>query len=185
MDAGIKSKLEQRIAVVLDHLKVEMSGVRTGRASLILFESLSVNSYGVMMPLKQLASLATPESRLVTIQPWDIQLIPDIEKAIRLSSLGLTPTNDGKMIRVSIPPLTEEKRKDLVKVVKKQGEEGKVSVRNIRREINDEIKGLQKSGSLSEDGVRKNQDEVQKIANNAISKIDEMVQKKEEDILQV
>ncbi len=185
MDAGIKQKMEQRSHAVLEHLKTELAGVRTGRASLILFESLQVNSYGVVMPLKQLASLSTPESRMVVIQPWDTHLIPEIEKAILSSSLGLTPSNDGKIVRIIIPQLTEEKRKDLVKVIKKQGEEGKVSIRNIRREINDELKALQKSGDLSEDMIRKSQDEAQKITDQAISKIDHMVQEKEADILKV
>jgi ribosome recycling factor len=185
MDTETKQKMEQRSHAVLEHLRTELAGVRTGRASLILFESLQINSYGAVMPLKQLASLSTPEARLVVIQPWDIHLIPEIEKAILSSSLGLTPSNDGRVIRIGIPQLTEEKRKDLVKVVKKQGEDSKVSIRNIRREVNDELKALQKTGDLSEDMIRKSQDEAQKITDQAISKVDHMVQEKEADILKV
>ena len=144
-----------------------------------------VNYYGTLTPLKQVASLATPESRMVTISPWDISAIPEIEKAILSSKMGLTPQNDGKIIRIPIPLLTEDKRKDLVKVVKKMGEESKVTIRNLRREINDSLKALQKEGSLSEDENKKSQDEAQKATDHAVIKVDEIVHKKEEEILQV
>jgi ribosome recycling factor len=185
MDAKIKQQLDEKTHAALEHLGVEMAGVRTGRASLILFESIMVNCYGSKMPLKQVASLAVPEARLVTIQPWDISQIGEIEKAILSSNIGLTPTNDGKIIRVAIPALTEEKRKDLVKLVKKLGEECKVTIRNTRREIIDELKKLQKEGTLSEDLFRKSQDEAQKMTDQTISKVDEMIAKKETEVLQV
>ena len=171
--------------VSIEHLKGELSGIRTGRASLILFDSIQVNYYGTPTPLKQIATLSIPESRTVTIQPWDISQMQEIEKAILASGLGLTPSNDGKIIRIGIPPLTEERRKDLVKLVKRIGEDCKVAVRNIRRESNDELKSLQKDGNLSEDGLRKSQDEVQKITDQTIGKVDEILKKKEAEILEV
>ena len=185
MEAKIKQKIDEKSHAALEHLRLELAGVRTGRASVILFELLSVNAYGTMMPLKQLASLATPESGQVTIQPWDIGLIPEIEKAIRLSTMGLSPINDGRMIRVPIPRLTEEKRKELVKVVRQMGEASKVEMRNIRREVNEELKGLQKTGGFSEDDMKKNQDGAQKITDQTIAQIGDIVSKKEEDILHV
>ena len=185
MDTEIKKQMVERITASLEHLKVGLSGVRTGRASLILFESLMVNYYGALTPLKQVASLATPESRLVTISPWDVSQISEIEKAILSSNMGLTPQNDGKIVRVPIPLLTEDKRKDLVKIVKKMGEECKVTIRNLRRELNDSLKALQKEGSLSEDENRKSQEDAQKTTDQAMMKVDEIVRKKEEEILQV
>mgnify|MGYP001616574009 CR=1 FL=1 len=181
----LKKQMTEKIDAALSHLKTELSGVRTGRASLVLFESLMVSFYGTLNPLKQIASLAIPESRSVTIQPWDISQIHEIEKAILSSSMGLTPQNDGRVIRVPIPLLTEEKRKDLVKVVKKMGEECKVNIRNIRREMNDSLKALQKEGEASEDQVKKSQEESQKMTDSAMVKVDEVVRKKEQDILQV
>jgi len=185
MEAQIKQKIESKGHAALEHLRGELAGVRTGRASLVLFESLSVNAYGTIMPLKQLASLATPESGQVTIQPWDLGLISEIEKAIRLSTLGLSPINDGKIIRVPIPRLTEEKRKELVKIVKHLGEECKVAIRNLRREVNDDLKGLQKTGGFSEDVIHRNQEEAQKMTDQMISQIGDIVAKKEEEVLQV
>lgn len=175
----------EKMDVSIEHLKGELSGIRTGRASLILFDSIQVNYYGTPTPLKQIATLSIPESRTVTIQPWDISQMQEIEKAILASGLGLTPSNDGKIIRIGIPPLTEERRKDLVKLVKRIGEDCKVAVRNIRRESNDELKSLQKDGNLSEDGLRKSQDEVQKITDQTIGKVDEILKKKEAEILEV
>jgi ribosome recycling factor len=185
MDSGVKHQLQEKIQAAIDHLKLDLAGIRTGRASLILFESISVDYYGTITPLKQLANLATPESRLVTIQPWDISQIGAIEKAIMTSNLGLTPTNDGKMIRLVIPLLTEEKRKELVKVVKKRGEDCRVTIRNVRRDVNDILKGLQKTAGLSEDLLRKSQEEAQKMTDQTIVVIDEIVKKKEEEVLQV
>ncbi len=175
----------EKMDIALHHLKGELVTIRTGRASLALFDSIHVDYYGVTTPLKQMATLAVPESRLVTIQPWDMTQIPEIEKAILSSGMGLTPSNDGKVIRIEIPTLTEERRKELVKLVKKLCEECKVAVRNIRRDINDEVKDLQKKGTLSEDMARRNQEDTQKITDQTIAKVEEIFKKKEAEILEV
>jgi len=185
MDTQIKNQLDEKIQIAIAHLKTDLASVRTGRASLGLFESILVDYYGTPTPLRQVANLATPEARLVTIQPWDVSQIGQIEKAIMASKLDMTPSNDGKIIRLMMPLLTEEKRKDLVKVVKKKGEDSKVAIRNIRRILNDEIKALQKNSGLSEDLARKNQDEVQKEIDRIIKDVDDLVRKKEEEILHV
>ncbi|MFQ5950228.1 MAG: ribosome recycling factor [Nitrospiria bacterium] len=177
--------MTDKMGVSIAHLKGELSGIRTGRASLTLFDSVKVNYYGTPTPLKQVASLSVPESRLVTIQPWDVSQVPEIEKAIMASGLGLTPSNDGKIIRVAIPPLTEERRRELVKLVKKIGEECKIAIRNVRRDANDELKSRQREGALTEDEGRKHQEEVQKITDQTIAKVDEILRTKEAEILEV
>lgn len=166
-------------------LRKEFSSIRTGRASLALLDGIIVNYYDTPTPLQQLASLSIPESRQILIQPWEQKIVPDIEKAILKSDLGLTPSNDGKTIRISIPPLTEERRKLLVKTVKKKAEEAKVSVRNIRRDTNEEIKKLEKEKHISEDIVKKLQDEIQKITDSYIDKVDEVLSLKEKEIMEV
>jgi ribosome recycling factor len=143
-----------------------------------------VDYYGTPTPLNQMATLAVPESRLITIQPWDISVIKDIEKALLKSDLGLTPSNDGKIIRISIPALTEERRKELVKVVRKICEDHKVSVRNIRRDSNELIKSMKKDGEISEDDAFKSQDEIQKITDEQVNLIDECFKEKEKEILE-
>ncbi len=165
-------------------LKIELNRLRTGRASLSIFDGVKVDYYGTLTPLNQMATLAVPESRLITIQPWDVSVIKDIEKAILKSDLGLTPSNDGKIIRIAIPPLTEERRKDLVKVVHKICEDYKVSVRNIRRDANELLKSMKKDGEISEDDAFKSQDQVQKITDEQIKLIDECYQEKEKEILE-
>jgi len=169
----------------VEALKKEFSSIRTGRASLALLDGIMVNYYGTPTPLQQLASLSIPESRQIVIQPWEQKIIPDIEKAIMKSELGLTPANDGKLIRLSIPPLTEERRKQLIKIVRKKAEEAKVVIRNIRRESNEEIKKLEKEKHLSEDDVKKSQDEIQKMTDAIILKVDEVLQHKEKEIMEV
>ncbi len=169
----------------LEHLRKDLAGVRTGRASLVLLDGIQVSYYGSPTPLKQVAALAVPDPRLITIQPWEISLIPEIEKAITAANLGLNPTNDGKLIRLNIPPLTEERRKELVKQVKKMGEDTKVVIRNIRRDTNEEVKKLFKDTKISEDDQRKAQDEIQKITDQYITKIDEMIKKKDAEVLEV
>jgi ribosome recycling factor len=144
-----------------------------------------VNYYDTLTPLQQLASLSIPESRQMAIQPWDPKAIPDIEKAILKSDLGLTPMNDGKMIRMSIPPLTEERRKQLVKMVRKKAEEAKVAVRNIRRDANEDLKKLEKEKHISEDEVKKAQDEIQKITDSHITRVDDVLANKEKEIMEV
>ena len=139
----------------IDALENDLKKIRTGRASLSILDDIRVDYYGTLTPLNQMASLSTPESRLIMIQPWDVSVIKDVEKAILKSDLGLTPSNDGKVIRISIPPLTEERRKQLVKVIYKKSEEHKISVRNIRRDTNDLLKSLKKDGDISEDDAFK------------------------------
>ncbi|OEU79456.1 MAG: ribosome recycling factor [Desulfobacterales bacterium S5133MH4] len=174
----------QRMGKSIDALKNEFKKVRTGRASLALFEGIRVNYYGTQTPLNQLASLSIPESRLVIIQPWDQTVIGEIEKEILKSELGLTPMNDGKLIRIAIPPLTEERRKELVKIVRKMAEEHKVSIRNIRRDVNDFLKSMKKDGEISEDDSHKGQDKIQKITNEFIQQTDQVCQEKEKEILE-
>lgn len=165
-------------------LQKELDRVRTGRASLTLLDGIRVDYYGTLTLLNQMASLAVPESRLITIQPWDATAIKEIEKAILKSDLGLTPASDGKLIRIAIPPLTEERRKELVKVVHKACEEHKVGVRNVRRDSNEMIKGLKKEGDVAEDDAFKAQDEIQKITDTFIAKIDAVYKDKEKEILE-
>ncbi len=169
----------------IDALKKDFASIRTGRASLALLDGLMVSYYDTPTPLQQLASLSIPESRQIAIHPWDQKVIPDIEKAILKSDLGLTPMNDGKMIRINIPPLTEERRKQLVKTVRKKAEEAKVSIRNIRRDVNEELKKLEKEKHISEDIVKKSQDEIQKLTDSFISKVDEVLTNKEKEIMEV
>ncbi len=165
-------------------LKKELQRVRTGRASLTILDGIRVDYYGTLTPLNQMASLSVPESRLITIQPWDISQLKEIEKAILKSDLGLTPSNDGKIIRISIPPLTEERRKQIVKVVHKMCEDHKIAVRNIRRDSNDLLKGLKKDSDISEDDAFKAQDQVQKITDEHIKLIDDIYNEKEKEILE-
>jgi len=165
-------------------LQNELKKVRTGRASLSLLDDIRVDYYGTLTPLNQMSSLSVPESRLIIIQPWDVSMIKEIEKAILKSDLDLTPSNDGKIIRISIPSLTEERRKQLVKVVHKKSEEHKIAVRNIRRDSNDLLKGLKKDGDISEDDAFRAQDQVQKITDEHVKLIDEVGKEKEKEILE-
>jgi ribosome recycling factor len=165
-------------------LQVELKRVRTGRASSSLLDGIKVDYYGTSTPLSQMATVAVPESRLITIQPWDVSAIKEIEKAILKSDLGLTPSNDGKLIRIGIPPLSEQRRKELVKLVHKTCEEYKVAMRNIRRDSNELIKGFKKDGDVSEDEAFKAQDRIQKITDENIQRIDEIYKAKEKEILE-
>jgi len=169
----------------VESLKKDFAAVRTGRASLALLDGISLDYYGAVTPLQQLASLSVPESRQIAIQPWEQRLIPEIEKAIMKSDLGLTPINDGKTIRINIPVLTEERRRQLVKVVKKRAEEARVAVRNIRRDSNEELKKLEKDKHLSEDDVKKFHEEIQKLTDSHVRKIDEVLDHKEKEIMEV
>lgn len=184
MIESIYQEAKERMDKSVDALKNELKRVRTGRASLTIFDGIRVDYYGTSTPLNQMASLSVPESRLITIQPWDVTAVKEIEKAILKSDLGLTPSSDGKVIRLSIPPLTEERRKKLVKVVYKMSEDYKVAVRNIRRDSNELLKGLKKDGEISEDSVFKAQDQVQKITDEYIKLIDDVVKNKEKEILE-
>lgn len=176
---------EDRMKKALAALDKEFSRLRTGRATTSLLDGVRVDYYGTPTQLDQLASVATPDSRTITIQPWDRKAFADIEKAILKSGLGLTPVNDGKVIRISIPPLTEDRRKDLVKVAKKYVEEAKVAMRNVRREANELLKKKKNDKAISEDDQRKGQDDVQKLTDNYIVKTDEAFSKKEKEIMEI
>ncbi len=185
MSGPTHKQVQERMEGALEHLKRELATLRTSRASLALLDGVKVDYYGTPTPLKQVANLGVPESRLITVQPWEPALIKEIEKGIQASGLGLTPSNDGKLIRIPIPPLTEERRKDLIKLCKKHGEESKVQLRNIRREGNEELKGLHKDGKLSEDDQRKAEAEIQKLTDQYVQKVDQTLKKKEEEILEI
>ena len=183
----IESTLQEtkdRMGKTIIDLQNELKRVRTGRASLSLLDGIRVDYYGTQTQLNQMASLSVPESRLIVIQPWDVSAIKEIEKAILKSDLGLTPSSDGKLIRISIPPLTEERRKELVKVVSKMCEEHKIATRNIRRDSNELLKGFKKDGDISEDDAFKAQDSVQKVTDEHINRIDEIYKDKEKEILE-
>jgi len=169
----------------VEHLRHEFTGLRTGRASVALLDQVKVEYYGTPTPLKQVATLATPESRLITVQPFERTLMKDIEKAILASGLGLTPTNDGKLIRLPIPPLTEERRKDLVKVAKRLTEEVRVHIRNIRRDVLEDIKKAQKDSTLAEDDAKKAHDEIQKLTDTYMAKVDDILTTKEAEITEI
>lgn len=180
----IYQETQDNMEKVIGALKKELKRVRTGRASLSLLDGIKVDYYGTLTPVNQLATLAVPESRLITIQPWDATVIKEIEKAILKSDLGLTPSSDGKIVRISIPPLTEQRRKELVKVVNKICEEYKVQVRNTRRDANEMIKDLKKDSEISEDEAFKAQDKVQKKTDEFIKLVDECYKEKEKEILE-
>ncbi len=185
MEQELKRKATDRMSRAIEALKKDFSSIRTGRASLALLDGVMVNYYNTLTPLQQLASLSIPESRQIAIQPWDQKVIPELEKAILKSDLGLTPINDGKTIRINIPLLTEERRKHLVKMVKKKAEEAKIAIRNIRRDTNEELKKLEKEKHISEDIVKKSQEEIQKLTDSYIVKVDEVLANKEKEIMEV
>ncbi|GAB7078599.1 ribosome recycling factor [Megalodesulfovibrio paquesii] len=179
---AIITDAKDRMAKAVANLDKEFSKLRTGRASTALVEDLKVDYYGTPTPIAQMASVAVPDSRTITIQPWDRNAFSDIEKAIQKSDLGLNPVNDGKMLRIVIPPLTEERRKELVKVAKKYTEDAKVAVRNVRRDANDALKKLK---DVSEDEVHKAQEQVQKLTDDTVAKLDQIFQKKDKEIMEL
>lgn len=180
----IYKETQDRMEKTIIALKSELKRLRTGRASLSLLDGIRVDYYGTPTPLSQMASLSVPESRLITIQPWDVSVIKDVERAILKSDLGVTPSNDGKLIRINIPPLTEQRRKEMVKVVNKTCEEYKVAIRNIRRDSNELIKGFKKEGDISEDEAFKGQEHIQKITDEFIKQVDGVYKEKEKEILE-
>ncbi len=182
MQVAIK-EAETRMQGAIDVLSRELAGVRTGRASTVLLEGIKVDYYGTPTPVSQLASLSVPDPRTLLIQPWEPALLPAIEKAIMKSDLGVTPANDGKTIRLAIPPLTEERRKQLAKVVGKLAEDCRVAVRNIRHEANKKIKALEKEKKISEDDSRRSLEQIQKLTDKFIQRVDELLKKKEQEIL--
>jgi ribosome recycling factor len=181
----VYSDLEKKMQASVEAFRKELNSIRTGRASLSLLDGITVPYYGVSTPLNQVATLSVPESRLIAIQPWDGSVIGEVEKAILKSDLGLTPSNDGRMIKIPIPPLTEERRKQLVRVVKKLGEDCKVAIRNIRREGNDGLKVLEKDKAISEDELRRAQDYVQKLTDRFISTAEQVSAQKEKEVMEV
>jgi ribosome recycling factor len=184
MDSVISAS-EERMKKTVANLKDSFAALRSGRASAALFDKIRVDCYGDKSPLNQVANISIPEARLVVIQPWDKGIIGDIEKAIRSSELSLNPSNDGKVIRVSIPPLTEERRRELAKAAKNQAEQSRVAVRNIRRDGNEELKKLLKDGKLTEDEESKNTEELQKVTDLYITKINQVLEEKEKEIMEV
>jgi len=185
MEENVIKDVEDKMEKTLGSLKTDLGKVRTGRASLALLDHIRVNYYGTPTPLQQVATLAVPEPRMITIQPWDTSVIGEIEKAILKSELGLTPANDGKIIRISIPRLTEERRKELVKVVKKMAEATKVAMRNIRRDANEGLKGMEKTKKISQDQLRQMMDKVQNVTDKYIEKAEGVLVAKEKEILEI
>jgi len=179
--ASMKSHMEK----TLDALRKEYQKVRTGRASTALLEDIKVNYYDTLTPISQLAAIAVPEPRTMTIQPWEAKLIPSIEKAILNANIGLTPTNDGKLIRLGVPPLTEDRRKEIVKQLKKLAEETKIALRNIRRDAIDSLKKLEKDKKISEDDLKRAEKDVQDVTNVNVAKVDEIVVAKEKEVMEI
>lgn len=180
----IYKETEEKMDKTISSLENELKRVRTGRASQSILDGVKVDYYGTLTPLNQMATIAIPESRLITIQPWDVSAIKEIEKGILKSNVGLTPSSDGKIIRITIPPLTEDRRKEIVKQVHKICEDHKIAARNIRRDSNEMLKMLKKDSEISEDESFKGQEEVQKITDAKIKSIDEMFKAKESEILE-
>ncbi|MDQ0090591.1 ribosome recycling factor [Paenibacillus anaericanus] len=184
MPQSVKKNAEERMDKAIQALKRDLASLRAGRASVSLLDRIQVDYYGTPTPINQLANINTPDSRTLMIQPWDKSSLSEIERAIQKSDLGLTPANDGTMIRLSIPALTEERRVDLVKMTKKFGEESKVAIRNIRRDANDDIKKLEKS-DISEDESRRHQEDIQKATDKFIAEVDKVLSAKEKEIMEV
>ena len=185
MTDAIFKEMKDKMDKAIDVFHRELAKLRTGRASLSILEGVRVDYYGTPTQINQLATMSVPESRLITIQPWDASILANIEKAIMNSDLGLTPTNDGKLIRISIPQLTEERRKDIVKVAKKVAEECKIAIRNNRRDANESIKKVEKDKAISQDDFKKAQTQIQEITDKYIAKIDDILKHKEKEIMEV
>ncbi|WP_144550257.1 ribosome recycling factor [Peribacillus simplex] len=179
--SNAKTKMEKAIGAYTR----ELASIRAGRANASLLDRISIDYYGSLTPVNQVAGISVPEARLLVIQPYDKTVLGEIEKAILKSDLGLNPSNDGSVIRIAIPALTEERRKELVKVVKKEAEEAKIAVRNVRRDANDDLKKLEKSGEITEDDLRGYAEDIQKMTDGNITKIDEITKDKEKEILEV
>ena len=180
---GLFVEVKKRMGGQIEHVRRELGGVRTGRASVTILDAIHVEAYGAPMPLNQVASLSIPEPQMIVAQPFDPSLLSAIEKAIRTSNLGLNPTNDGKIVRIPIPALTEERRKELSKLVHKYAEEGRNNLRQVRRDANDRLKKLLKDHQISEDDERRGLDEVQKITDQHITMVDDLQKKKDGELL--
>ncbi len=182
---SVKSACEERMKKALEALKNEFNGVRTGRASPSLLDKIRVDYYGQKTPLSQVATVSVPEARLIVIQPWDRSLIGEIEKGIQKSELSLNPSNDGKVIRIAIPPLTEERRKELAKMAKSMAEQSRVSIRNTRRDGLEDLKKQLAAGGVAEDGIKKEEDELQKLTDSFIAQVGKILEEKEKEIMEV
>jgi ribosome recycling factor len=182
---SIKADAKDRMDKSIESLKNDFNTIRTGRASSSLFDKIKVEYYGTPTPLNQVATISVPEARLVVIQPWDPTVLNEIEKGIQKSELSLNPSNDGKVIRINIPPLTEERRKEYVKMAKNMAEQARVAVRNIRRDANDSIKKQEKDGDLTEDQAKKGLDDIQEMTDKHIEKIDSVLEEKEKEIMEI
>ncbi len=180
-----KKPLEERIESTKRHLKENLNTVRAGRANPALLDKIMVDYYGTPTPLKSLANISVPDPRTLMITPFDPQAVADIERGINEANIGITPANDGKVIRLAVPQLTEERRKELTKVVKGYGEDAKVAIRNMRRDINEELKKAEKAGELTEDDLKKDLEDTQKTVENAMKEIDEMIAEKEKELMEV
>jgi ribosome recycling factor len=178
-------KARQRMEGAIEALRREFAGVRTGKASPSLLDTIRVEAYGSMLPLNQVGTVQAPEPRLLTIQPWDKKMLGAIEKAIQQSDLGVNPSNDGNLIRLPLPPLTEERRREYVRMLHKMAEEARVHVRQARKDANDEVKGRQKKEGLSEDDIRREQNDVQKLTDEFIARVDELLKHKEAEVMEV
>lgn len=185
MAAEIQKQMQEKMEKTIKVLKDELHSIRAGRANPVLLDQITVEYYGAPTPLKQLAAISVPEPRLLQIQPYDTTALSDIEKAINMSDLGLNPQNDGKVIRLSIPMLTEERRKELSKLVKKTGEDAKVALRNERREANDKFKKLNKSKEITDDDLKGYEDDVQDVTDKFVKIVDELVSQKEAEVMEV
>ncbi len=185
MIADVKTKTSAGMVKALESFRRDLSKVRTGRASLALLDDVRVDYYGTPTPLNQVAALAVPEPRLITIQPWEKNLAGEIEKAILKADLGLNPSSDGQLIRLVFPPLTEERRKEMVKQVKKLGEEAKIAVRNVRREGNDALKKLEKDKDITEDDLKRGEKEVQDVTDDYVARVDKIIAEKEKDLMEI
>ena len=185
MEKEIQKSTELKMNEAIDALKKDFTTIRTGRATTALVDNVLVDYYGTPTKLAQCATVTTPDSKTILIQPWEPKLIQAIDKAIMKADLGLTPINDGKNVRISIPALTEERRKDLVKVIKKRTEEGRISVRNIRRDANDSLKKLEKDKSITEDELKKSLEEVQHLTDKFVKRVEETLEHKEKEIMEV
>jgi ribosome recycling factor len=182
---GVYKDSEKRMVTALDALKRELGSIRTGKASVHLLDHIAVEAYGTRMPLNQLATLGAPEARMLTVQPFDRSQMQAIEKAIRASDLGVNPTNDGAIIRIPIPPLNEERRKDFVKLARKHGEEAKVAIRNVRRDTNERLKKAKEKGEIPEDDVHRGTEKVQKMTDDFVAQVDKIMGAKEKEIMEV
>lgn len=185
MPKQVISNVKDKMTKAIQSFTRELASIRAGRANAALLDRITVEYYGAPTPVNQLAGVSVPEARLLVIQPYDKTVLGDIEKAILKSDLGLNPTNDGSIIRLSIPQLTEERRKELVKVVKKEAEDAKIAIRNIRRDGNDDLKKLEKNGEITEDALRGYSDDIQKLTDEYITKVDSLTKEKEKEILEV